>query len=315
MNLSILYRGSLVSCNYGCEYCPFAKRKMTRAEHTRDQRELDRFVAWVAGRIGDQIGIFFTPWGEALIHPRYQRALSALSNVPHVRCAVIQTNLACRLDWIADCKPDALALWTTYHPGEVTHAAFVAKCHDLIAAGVRFSVGIVGLKAHFAEIAALRDDLPPSVYVWINAYKRAKHYYTPGEIRWLTSIDPLFPANLPRYPSAGCACRCGDSVIAVDGAGTIRRCHFVRAPLGNIYTDDLAALLTPTPCPNATCHCHIGYVHMPDLELYDVFGDDVLARIPRDLPPRLPHARTNDNAGAPIHFADDQIIPLIKRRD
>ena len=30
MNLSILYRGPLSSCNYGCEYCPFAKHRETR---------------------------------------------------------------------------------------------------------------------------------------------------------------------------------------------------------------------------------------------------------------------------------------------
>ena len=30
--LSILYRGPLSSCNYGCEYCPFAKREESRAE-------------------------------------------------------------------------------------------------------------------------------------------------------------------------------------------------------------------------------------------------------------------------------------------
>ena len=27
MNLSILYRGPLSSCNYACGYCPFAKRR------------------------------------------------------------------------------------------------------------------------------------------------------------------------------------------------------------------------------------------------------------------------------------------------
>ena len=27
MNLSILYRGPLASCNYDCPYCPFAKRR------------------------------------------------------------------------------------------------------------------------------------------------------------------------------------------------------------------------------------------------------------------------------------------------
>jgi hypothetical protein len=33
-------------------------------------------------------------------------------------------------------------------------------------------------------------------------------------------------------------------------------------------------------CGNATCGCHIGYVHMDELKLYEVFGEGVLERIP-----------------------------------
>ena len=43
MNLSILYRGPLSSCNYGCTYCPFAKHAETAAEHEVDQRALEHF--------------------------------------------------------------------------------------------------------------------------------------------------------------------------------------------------------------------------------------------------------------------------------
>ena len=93
MDLSILYRGPLSSCNYGCEYCPFAKHSETAAEHKQDERALDRFVAWVSSRASDNISILFTPWGEALIRKRYQQALVRLTNMPHVRKAVIQTNL------------------------------------------------------------------------------------------------------------------------------------------------------------------------------------------------------------------------------
>ena len=39
--------------------------------------------------------------------------------------------------------------------------------------------------------------------------------------------------------------------------------------------------MTAQPCPNETCGCHIGYVHMNDLPLYEVFGDGVLQRIPQ----------------------------------
>ena len=33
-------------------------------------------------------------------------------------------------------------------------------------------------------------------------------------------------------------------------------------------------------CVNGTCGCHIGYVHLDRLKLYDTFGSGVLERIP-----------------------------------
>ncbi len=80
MRLSILYRGPLSSCNYGCEYCPFAKLAETAAEHEGDRRALERFLSWVEDRMSDQISILFTPWGEALIRRRYQQALVRLTS-------------------------------------------------------------------------------------------------------------------------------------------------------------------------------------------------------------------------------------------
>ncbi len=50
MSLSILYRGPLSSCNYGCDYCPFAKHHETATELARDRRALERFTDWVASR-------------------------------------------------------------------------------------------------------------------------------------------------------------------------------------------------------------------------------------------------------------------------
>ncbi len=61
MNLAILYRGPLSSCNYGCDYCPFAKHTETPEEHARDAQALQRFVDWVGGRASDRISVFFTP--------------------------------------------------------------------------------------------------------------------------------------------------------------------------------------------------------------------------------------------------------------
>lgn len=280
MTLSILYRGPLSSCNYGCDYCPFAKRTETAAELAGDRADLARFVGWAAGRCGDSLGVLFTPWGEALVRAWYRDALVALTRLPHVRRAAIQTNLSCKLDWTEGCDKAKLALWCTFHPGETTRPKFLAKCRELTARGVRYSAGVVGLKEHLTEIAALRAELPAGVYLWVNAYKREAGYYTPEMVADLTRVDPLFPVNNRYHASLGAACATGETVVSVDGDGTVRRCHFVREPIGNIYDADFAECLKPRPCPNATCGCHIGYVHLQPLGLSERFGAGVLERIP-----------------------------------
>ncbi len=156
----------------------------------------------------------------------------------------------------------------------------MAQCERLAARGVRFSVGVVGVKEHRDEIAALRRELPADIYLWVNAYKRAADYYTADDLDFLRAVDPLFPLNNQYHPSLGRPCNAGELVISVDGDGTMRRCHFVKAPIGNLYRDDWAAALQPRACSNTTCGCHIGYIHMPELGLGPVFGAGLLERIP-----------------------------------
>ncbi len=281
MRLSLLYRGPLSSCNYECAYCPFAKHQESAAELHQDRVALERFVDWVAARPAeDRLGILFTPWGEALTRSWYREALIRLGGLPQVLKTAVQTNLACSLSWVERCDKAKLALWATYHPSQVTHEKFLGRCCELLARGTRFSVGIVGLREHFPQIERMRSQLPQSIYLWINAYKDRPAYYQPEEVEWLTAIDPLFPFNNQRHPSLGKSCRAGASVVAVDGEGTVRRCHFIREPIGNLYTSDLESILRERSCTNLTCGCHIGYVHLDDLQLYGVFGSGVLERIP-----------------------------------
>jgi hypothetical protein len=307
MKLTILYRGPLSSCNYGCSYCPFAKHAETDKEHSADGSALTRFAGWVANNTEDELAIFFTPWGEALIRRRYQETLVTLTGLEHVRKVVIQTNLSCRLEWTERCDRGKLALWATYHPSQVSRTRFLERCAELDARGVRFSVGIVGIKENLREIESMRRELPAHVYLWVNAYKRQPDYYAAEEIERLTAADPLFPINNRRHRSLGRACRCGESVISVDGDGAMRRCHFVRAPIGSLYSPDWRSALTPRPCPNDTCGCHIGYVHMPDLRLYETFGDGVLERIPR------PASRTQAPRSRPGPLRPEQSVDETRR--
>jgi len=280
MNLSILYRGPLASCNYGCGYCPFAKRKDTAADLRADRDALCRFVNWVASRTTDTLSVLFTPWGEALGRKWYRDALVQLTHTPHISRAAIQTNLACSLDWVGSCDPTKLALWCTYHPTETSRRRFLTKCLELDRRGIRFSVGAVGVKEHREEIRALRRELPKHVYLWVNAYRPRHDYYSDEDIAGIEAIDPLFRINVGGHASFGRECRAGETAVSIDGEGTIRRCHFIREPIGNIYHPGIDIALQPRLCTRSVCRCYIGYVHLKELGLDRIFGDGILERIP-----------------------------------
>jgi MoaA/NifB/PqqE/SkfB family radical SAM enzyme len=282
--LHINWRGPLASCNYDCAYCPFAKHVSPRAELDQDAADLSRFVAWCRDSAVHQrrLSILFTPWGEALIRPHYARALVELSRMDHVAAVAIQTNLSSRLDALADADTRTLGLWTTFHPSETSVDAFTDRCAELDGLGIRYSVGVVGLREHFAIIEQLRARLRPEVYLWINAYKSAgPGYYRDGEHDQLAAIDPLFSYNAVRHHSLGERCAAGREALFVRGDGRVSRCHFVEQSLGNLYTDPLAAMLGDRPCPQPTCGCFIGYVQLDRLGLRRRFGDGLAARMLR----------------------------------
>lgn len=281
-SLSLLYRGTLSSCNYACAYCPFAKKQDSRAVLARDAREVARFAGWVAQQTR-AIGVLFTPWGEALVRHHYRSAMQALAALTHVRQVALQTNLAGPLAWLSEMDAASRAkigLWCTYHPDQTTIARFVERCARLDAMGVRYSVGVVALHAHYDAIQALRAALPEHVYLWLNAYdRRGPGYYSAEDLEWLDAIDPWFLQNRRPVPSRGKGCYAGETALSVDGDGELARCHFLPERLGNLYKDDLADMLQERSCPRFKCDCYIGYAQRKDLPFQTVFGDGVLARI------------------------------------
>lgn len=275
--LTILWRGSLSSCNYACGYCPFAKTKDSRAALARDHSALIRFADWVAAQ-KREISVLFTPWGEALIRSYYRDTIMRLSHLPHVTTVAIQTNLSCDTGWLRDCDLGTAAFWVTYHPTEITRARFVAKIRELENLGARYSVGVVGDPAALEEIEGLKEDLPSNAYLWVNAMTGRAIRYTPEQVARLTEIDPLFALNIRPHRSRGRACFAGETVISVGADGTATRCHFIKTPIGNIYDPAFEQALRPRDCSAAYCRCHIGYSHLKDLDLRSLFGDGFLER-------------------------------------
>jgi MoaA/NifB/PqqE/SkfB family radical SAM enzyme len=279
--LRILFRGRLASCNYDCSYCPFAKRHDSPETLRQDAAELERFVDWVAGSV-EPVAILLTPWGEGLVRRHYVDALVRLSHVPLVRRVAIQTNLSSNLRWVERADRTALALWCTYHPGQVSRRAFLERLQVLRSAGVRFSVGLVGLREHFGEIGAIREALHPGEYLWINALDpRPAGYYSTEEQAYLASIDPHFPFNAAPPPSLGAPCRAGGLSISVDGNGDVRPCHFVRVRLGNLYDGTFQRRRSALSCPNLRCDCYIGYIQRTDLAALEPFAQGALERFLR----------------------------------
>ncbi|WP_338845626.1 STM4011 family radical SAM protein [Massilia sp. W12] len=279
--LSLLYRGTLASCNYACSYCPFAKKRDSRAVLARDASEVARFVAW-CGAQQRRLRIFFTPWGEALVRRHYRQALQNLCAMPHVLQAGAQSNLAAPLAWLERMPPAQrarLALWCTFHPEQVSAERFLARSARLQDLGVAHAVGMVALRENIEQIEAMRAALPQHIYLWLNAYdRRGPAYYSAAMLARLQAIDPWFDYSHKPRPALGAACRAGSESLMLDGAGNLQRCHFIETGLGNLYQDDLQALLQESPCTRRRCDCYIGYAQRRDLPFVEDFGPGALMR-------------------------------------
>ncbi len=314
MNVALLYRGPLASCNYACGYCPFARHRASaaeleadraalaadraalaadRAELAADRAALARFVAFLRDWRGVPLAVLFTPRGEALHHAHYQAAIGELSRLPGVARVAIQTNLSVAPEaWLEGADPARVGVWASYHPAQTSRQGFLARCESLRRRGVRFSVGMVGKRELIDELEAMRAALPEEVYLWVNAFKHEGGELSPEERARVEAIDPLFSCSTV-HATRGRRCLAGERSLAVAGDGTLRRCHFVAEPLGSLYAPgDLERALAPRPCPAPSCRCHLGYLYLEELGLLERFGDGFLERAPerpwRVLSPRRP---------------------------
>jgi MoaA/NifB/PqqE/SkfB family radical SAM enzyme len=281
MKLAALYRGPLSSCNYACRYCPFSKRRETEIQLNRDRAALSRFRTWLEGHVQHRWKVFFTPWGEALIRSWYREAIADLSQQPHIESLTVQTNLSCGLTWLAQCRPDRVSLWATYHPTETSADAFLQKVHTVCDLGIRICVGTVGVPEFLSTIAEMKRRLPPEVYLWVNAQQPRRRSYTSEELHGFQAIDPQFLLMARRRPSFGKSCSTGEYSFTVDGNGDMRRCHFVDEIIGNCYKPDWESALQPRTCPNRFCDCFLGRSHFLSDELSPFFGSTALERLPK----------------------------------
>lgn len=286
MSLLVLFRSRLEWCNYTCHYCPWnaTLNRVGRDDFADDERRVRRVIARVA-ELPRPVEFFVTPKAEYLVLPYWREAVARLTHLPQVSRVTVQTNLSFDVAaFLGEVDPGKVAFWTTFHPTEVPADA-IETLHSrwelLRRHGVPFSVGLVGTRDNLTHLEALRRRLPPDVYVWVNAYKREADYYTPDDLDRIRAVDPWFDLNNQHFPSLGRPCTAGQLAVYLDDEGDLRRCFFVGKVIGNLFRDGWTTLPDAEACPNATCHCYVGHMHIPELDFRGVYGRDLAVRIPQ----------------------------------
>ena len=282
---TVIYRGSLKSCNYSCSYCPFAKHRALPTELERDRRNFERFCDSIAGRVQDlSIGaVFLAPYGEVSMHRWYWEGLSRLAGLPGIDRVGMQTNLSFSVE---EClaifdspegKRDKLCIWATFHPEMTTVEEFVSKCHKLSRKHISICAGAVGVPRNIPVLKELRARLSPAVYLWINKMDGLKRNYTPEETDTFARIDPFFTYEL-RNPEAA-AQMCVDRCF-VEADGKIHTCNISKIKDVNWYDGREEEILEPL-CGRKRCSCYLAYGGRSDFALKPFFGEYPVYRIPR----------------------------------
>ncbi|WP_053957194.1 STM4011 family radical SAM protein [Inediibacterium massiliense] len=280
----LYYRGVLSSCNYTCYYCPFAKKKASSVEIERDQKALMRFCKTIENILfKERISIFFTPYGEAMTHPYYTKAMIQLAKLEKVRYISIQTNLSFDVNEFLDAiersgvKKEKIKLWGSYHPTMVRAEEFAKKANQL-SLQIDICVGMVALSKRAQEIRELKKYLSPDIYLWLNGQAKHKIHYSLEDLSEFKEIDPFFPFEMNTRTSFE-TCRSGSQSYFIEANGDILPCHMNKRPIGDFYS--LEKNLKPFECHRKLCDCYLAYSNIKDIRMIRFFGNTLPVRIPQ----------------------------------
>lgn len=281
---NIYYRGILSSCNYSCSYCPFAKRKSNQAELKKDFQQLNRFYREIENTTFDKpVGIFFTPYGEALIHNYYIEMMAKLSKLKSIKYVSCQTNFSFDIDKFLglikenDGDLSKIKLWATYHSEMIDPEIFSNKA-KIISEHIDISVGMVAIPGKSDEVVEFREVLSQNIYLWINGKAREKSRYTKKEIDKLINVDPLFGSELFRHKVEKNCCTSGVESIFIEANGDIYPCNINKNKLGNFYESKIS--WKEVSCKRRICDCFLAYSNRKDILHVNYFSDYKYIRLP-----------------------------------
>lgn len=311
---TVVYRGSLKSCNYHCSYCPFSKHAMSKRELEKDNIQWKRLVQELKEKaeILKIRSLLVTPYGEALIHPWYWEGFAALSALDAIDALGAQTNLSFSVeerlhDYHArGGSYEKLHLWATFHPEMTTIETFVEKCKKVQEKKVKICAGAVGVPKQIPLLRELRAALPREIYLWVNRMDGLKRPYTEEEKEAFLEIDPYFFRELT--PPDAEVEQCQDRLF-IEGNGRLHTCNISRS-LAEDWEACKEQNRWPKPvCGHKICSCYLAYGGRKDLLNQVIFGPYSLFRVPRQA-----KAVFLDIAGTlvPEHAKEGQVSPSVK---
>lgn len=276
----ITWRGALHSCNYACDYCPFARKKSSPAELRKDQAALAAFLDFLIRKPFPQpLSILLAPAGEGLIHPHYRKALAALSRMEQVAQVSCQTNLGFSAEALLEdfmqlgADFSRLSLWASFHPTMTRPEEFAAKV-NLLSRFMPLSVGVVGEPTNFSSISSLKALLPETASFWINAKDGLKRPYSQEEKAAFLELDPTFTLELQSGRGPLSACGGGRQSIFVEADGSFSFCLRSGISGGNLYSGkkkEKADEIHSLHC-KGRCDCFLAYSLRKDLPLLFHYG-------------------------------------------
>ncbi|NBI85873.1 hypothetical protein D3Z47_06475 [Lachnospiraceae bacterium] len=283
---TIVYRGSLKSCNYHCSYCPFSKHRISAAELKKDRAQWFSFIQSFKEHSKSQNirALLVAPYGEALIHPWYWEGLALVSACQNTDAIGAQTNLSFPLTPSLSQFTNhggilkKLRLWATFHPQMATAKTFASKCTALTNAGVSLCAGAVGVPDHIGVLQTLREKLPKEIYLWINKMDGLKRPYTKEEQDAFLQIDPYFLRELAPVPADMSEC-CGR--LFVEGDGKLHTCNISPALHTGQKKPVIPSPFPPPQCSRRLCSCYLAYGGRSSFLNQILFGPYPLFRIPR----------------------------------
>ena len=167
---------------------------------------------------------------------------ASLTRMPHVRKAAIQTNLSCKLDWVDACDRTGSPSGATFHPREIDRETLPGEVPRTGSPRRPLQ-----RRRGRPQGTPRRDRRPFAASCRRTSTSgstptSASRTITPPEmVSSSTAHRPAVPDQHPLPPQPGRAMPGRATVISVDGDGTVRRCHFIREPIGNLYAPDFEA--------------------------------------------------------------------------